>query len=82
MALCVLWTNRLQGRLWWRDALLIWLIPSLFFVVYRLFLMKPEVRDMARFETDNWWMTVATLAGILLTLALARMTRKRGMTEH
>ncbi|MCK6693591.1 MAG: hypothetical protein L6Q97_16030 [Thermoanaerobaculia bacterium] len=75
MGTCVIFANRIPGRLWWRDVLLIWAVPVLFFVIYRPFLMEPEPKEITRFETNNWWMAGATLAGLLLTLGLSRMTR-------
>lgn len=52
-----------------------WLGSFLFFVIYRPFFVQPEPKDLAHFATDNQWMTGATLAGLLLTMGLSRMTR-------
>lgn len=74
MGACVVFVNRMPGRLWWRDVLLIWSVPFLFFVIYRPFMIQPEPQDLAHFATDNQWMTGATLAGLLLTMGLSRLT--------
>lgn len=76
LGICAVWINRLPRRLWWRDVLLIWLAPFLFFVVYRPFFVQPEPTNVARFESDNLWMTGAVVAGLLLTFGLSYMTRR------
>ncbi|TNE62781.1 MAG: hypothetical protein EP344_04765 [Bacteroidetes bacterium] len=61
------WLSRRAGRCWWRDTLLVWLPPFVFFVVY-LPIWKPDNPSLTgEIKNMNLWMAGATIAGLLLT---------------